>query len=674
MRFITLALIFWASPGCKGKKDKASADKAGEAAAPAEAVPTALAVPPVPVDAHPAQSRVIVLGLSGMDPDWVDRWRRDLPNLDALLAGKVTWRLQTTLPPHSATAWTSMLTGRGPGAHGVLGFFRRDPTTYRPIPALAAVEEASFGADGAVLAPPRGATPPPETPFWDVAASRGMRVKVLFAPWRWPPPQTQGVELLAGEGLPDLRLTNSTFTLYGSDLTPTQEAEDTPGGDLVALTGGRPWRAAISGPSGRDGAPVTVPLQVRVSGADAVELVVGAQDLSVKVGAFSDWITVPFPVGPGTVVSGRVRFFPLEVGDRVRLYMTPVISDAEAPWLALSSPAGWSRELRKTYAEWKGIGWAYDTAALSSGLVPEAVFVMDLRDTMLRRAQVLLGELDRQDAELYVGFLSGIDAASYLFMRLSDPTHPAYDADLARTYGSVLKDTYVEVDRVVGEVRKRMHPGDTLLVVSESGFASWRREVNLNTWLVQNGLLTLAPGLDRSDLNEVSLEGIDWRRSVAYALGTGEIYLNLKGREAQGVVPPARRQKQAEEIAQKLHLLKDDGNPVVKSATLVASRDALGDGPDLLVTFYDGYQSSRATALGRVPISVLEDNLRRWSGDRASSDPADVPGFVATTLTPLPEAMGVLDVGPTALSLLGITPPAGLEGKSWVSVQARPTP
>lgn len=648
-----------------GEPDKAATE---QASAPTE-------LPGPPEDSNPAQGRVVILGLPGVDPDWVDRWRRDLPNLDALLGGQRNARIDTTVPASSAVAWTTFATGRSPGHHGVYGLITRDPKTYRPVHGVFDYEGAAFTADGSLASPPRANATRRGEPFWRPVARAGLRVKLLFVPWAWPLEEPGKVEALAGEGLPDLRLTNSTFSLFATDVTAAAETADVPGGDLVRLTGKGPYTASIRGPDSAGGGVSTLPLSLQPIGVDRVAIQAGEARVEARVGAFSDWLTLAFPLSPKVTAKARVRFFPIEVGERVRVYMTPLTVDPLDPWLPAAAPQAFGREVFTTYGDWKALGWAYDTAGLSSDLVPEAVLAAELRDLYARRARIVLGELGRRDAELFVAVLSGVDAVSHMFMRLGDPSHPAYDDEIAGAYGSLVKEMYAEMDRVVGEVRERLKSGDTLILLSEAGFQSFRREFQVNSWLVERGYLQLAPGVSRTEENAIYKDQVDWRKTSAYSVGAGLVWLNVKGREANGSVPPARARPIAQEIASRL-LEARDGRDAVLSRVLLGEDlyrgEAVSGAPDLVLTFMDGYQPGRATTLGGIPLQILSDNERRWSGDHVASDPTDVQGLLATTLENPPKAPRLVDIAPTVHALLGLQPPADAEGRSWVEVRPRP--
>src|SRR5437879_9905677 len=121
-----------------------------------------------------------------------------------------------------------------------------------------------------------------------------------------------------------------------------------------------------------------------------------------------------------------------------------------------------------------------------------------------------------------------------MLWRLIDPEHPAYDATLASQYGSVLQEFYQQMDQVLGEVLPKLDEHTTLLVLSDHGFAPYRRSFNLNTWLLNNGYITLQS--DANPDNNEPLANVDWSKTRAYGLGLIGLYLKMQSREAPGRV------------------------------------------------------------------------------------------------------------------------------------------
>src|SRR5262249_14310178 len=236
---------------------------------------------------------------------------------------------------------------------------------------------------------------------------------------------------------------------------------------------------------------------------------------------------------------------------------------------------------------------------------------------------------------------------------------------------------YMRADSLVGTLLARCKDGrTTLLVVSDHGFSTFRKAVNINTWLVRNGYMSLSkldPVRDRS-LEDLFGRGtfwpnVDWTRTRAYALALGQIYVNLKGREGQGVVAPgAQYEALREELARKFEALGDAerGAAVVRR---VYRREEIfrgpyfAEAPDLVVGFERGYRVSWQTSLGGIPPDVIEPNERRWSADHCSVDPDLVPGvFFSSRPIASPDAR-IIDLAPTVLARLGIPAPADMDGR-----------
>ena len=220
----------------------------------------------------------------------------------------------------------------------------------------------------------------------------------------------------------------------------------------------------------------------------------------------------------------------------------------------------------KKYGLFKTLGWWHDTWALNEEKIDEGVFLEDLMRTDQMQADFTLDELKNDPPSLLVSIFTGTDSASHMFYRLMDPQHPRYDAELAAKYGDSIQKVYQHMDQVVGDVERAMKPGGTLIIVSDHGFHTWRRGFNTNTWLVENGYMTLKnPGATEKaeNLSELFGQGsffpnVDWSHTRAYALGLGQIYLNLRGREKEGILDLGPgTDKLLEEIRAKLKAFQD---------------------------------------------------------------------------------------------------------------------
>ena len=160
---------------------------------------------------------------------------------------------------------------------------------------------------------------------------------------------------------------------------------------------------------------------------------------------------------------------------------------------------------------------------------------------------------------------------------------------------------------------------------------------------------------------------VDWSRTRAYGLGFNGLYLNLAGREAEGIVDPAEADALMAEISTKLEALEDPQNGERAVLEVYRAKDAYSgertvEGPDLIVGYNSGYGCSDESTLGEITAAVIEDNTSRWSGNHLMS-PRVVPGVVLTNRGIRGEQHDLTDLTATILSHYGIEPLPGMTGK-----------
>jgi predicted AlkP superfamily phosphohydrolase/phosphomutase len=210
--------------------------------------------------------------------------------------------------------------------------------------------------------------------------------------------------------------------------------------------------------------------------------------------------------------------------------------------------------------------------------------------------------------------------------------------------------------------------------VSDHGFHSFRQSVNLDTWLVQQGYMALqgqAPGekkLDDLFGGGQFWENVDWSRTRAYAMGLGQIYFNLKGRESRGIVDPGEEyRKLADELSAKL-LTMEDPKTATKIVRAVYKRDDVYSGEyldnasDLQVGFEDGYRVSWQTALGGSPPGIVYPNMKKWSGDHGAYDYKITAGTLISSRKLVGDTR-IIDIAPTVLKYFGVPIPKDIDGR-----------
>jgi predicted AlkP superfamily phosphohydrolase/phosphomutase len=227
----------------------------------------------------------------------------------------------------------------------------------------------------------------------------------------------------------------------------------------------------------------------------------------------------------------------------------------------------------------------------------------------------------------------------------------------------------------VGQVVERLDPDTMVLIVSDHGFHSWRKSVNLNTWLVEEGYMTLVgqqPGEKKlEDLfgGGEFWENVDWAHTRAYAMGIGQIYFNMRGREGRGIVTPGpEASRLATELTARLRTLRDpdDGTPIVRA---VYGRDDvyrgeyLNNAPELQVGMEDGYRVSWQTTLGGAPPGVVYPNMKKWSGDHGGYDYATTPGVLISNRPVARQEVSIMDIAPTVLKYFAVSIPGDIDGQ-----------
>ncbi len=639
------------------------------------------------VKTRPVEKQVVVLGFDGADPDLLAKWMKEgkLPNLQRLAETGTFRPLGTTNPPESPVAWATFATGLNPGSTGIFDFLKRDPQTYLPELSLVSREKAEFLWDLIPIKAPKVTNLRGGVAFYKAAADAGYKTTVIRMPLEFPPPELPGGKLWSGLGVPDLRGTWGTFFYFGTELTQWDVGDTEFGGKLVRLeVNDRVAQAEIEGPvdpTAKTYQRISAPVTFRLTPTeDAVAIELGGRAEAVAERNWSDWFRLKFRITPLLTISGTCRFYVLQTAPYLRIYMSPINLDPESALVPITSPESFAGELVQKHGLMKTLGWWHDTWALNEEKTDEEVFLEDTFRTMDQQARIVVNELKNDPPSLLVSVFTATDSVSHMFYRLIDPEHPRYDPELAARHGDAILQSYMRMDRIVGEVLAAMKPGGTLIIVSDHGFHPWRKGFNTNTWLVENGYMTLKdPAAPDQPHNLEHLFGhgsffpnVDWSRTRAYALGLGQIYLNLRGREKSGILASGpETDRLLEEVRQKLLAVKDPDTqqPVTQNVSLgreIFHGPRLAEAPDLQVDFRSGYRTSWQTSLGAIPSGIVVANMKKWSGDHCSSDPADTQGILLSNRTVSSPDPSIYDVAPTVLQILGVPPHGKLDGKALV--------
>ena len=429
---------------------------------------------------RPPGKQMVVLGVDGMDPVFVERHRAELPNLSRFRSGMS--RLRTTTPPQSPVAWSTFATGLQPEEHGIFDFVHLDPTSGRTFSSMGESEPPRFAISlGAWTLPlssgrmklfRRGVT------FWELLERAGIPVELIHMPVNYPP---TGTRALSGMGTPDLEGTFGTSVVYTREPANGRL-------DLSIVGPPNPYR--------RDGRKLSASLPVFVDPVEPAMLVEGHdRRYIVAVGEWSPWIRVR--VGP---VRGMIRLYARELHPHIQIYRSPLVADPAEPALSISKSGSFGRDLAARIGPYSTLGIPEDAAGVRQGLLTLDEYLGQSRTVAEEEHRILVDRLEHFRDGLLFFYFSEIDQDSHLL----------WGRDDAR-----LMETYRGVDRAVGLVLDRL-PNATVMLLSDHGFGRFDFAVNLNAKLTD----ARAEGLnavyvkDRGKIADVRRQLLDWRDPI----------------------------------------------------------------------------------------------------------------------------------------------------------------
>ena len=627
-----------------------------------------------------AQARVrrfVILGLDGLEPTLVERFMSEgkLPNFERLKEHGCYLKLGTTAPPLSPVAWSSFLTGCNPGKHGIFDFLTRDKRSYAP--ALSSVRirgprrTLNVGRYRIPLGKPDIRLLRKGKPFWNILGEHGIFSNIIRVPITFPPEEFRGV-LLSAMCVPDLRGSQGTFSYYS---TAADGEEEYIGGEQIRVQrNGDVIRSHLVGPEStftKNGGTLRCPFEVRVNNRDTAQLKVCGQTIKLSKGEYTPWTKVSFKAGLGVKVKGICEFLLLETEPEFRLYVTPIQIDPARPALPISHPTVYATYLSKLLGTYATLGLAEDTWGLNAKVLDDQAFLHQCLEADGERADMFFDALEKVRHGLCVCVVDGPDRIQHMFWRYIDPEHPARGGQGGREHRDAIEKMYLRMDELVGDTLAECDDDKTvLMVISDHGFNSFRRGIDLNYWLEQNGYLKLEP----DGRGQKYLAGVDWSQTKAYCMGLAGVWLNVRGREAQGIVEPSDAAALRQELCHRLTRLTDEQTgQVAIHRVLEAHKIYRGpykaEAPDLIIGYNQGYRVCWEAAIGQPTDRLFHDNTKAWSGDHCI-DPGFVPGILFCNRKINTESPHLTDIAATALDMFGVKVPAHMDGRPLMVANA----
>jgi len=631
--------------------------------------------------------KVIVIGIDGMDPRLCQSMMQagQLPNFAKMTASGGFSSLATSMPPQSPVAWANFINGSGPGSHGIFDFIHRHPHE-QCAPFFSAAETLpgkgywEIGDHRLQLdfwpfnhQPPATVLRRQGVPFWDYLDAAGIPSTFYDLPSNYPPSPSQHGHhrCISGMGTPDMLGTYGTYQHFSED-APAAGLDEGGGKRTRLVFDGDSARVSLVGPENsllKSPCPTTIEFDVhRDRRANAALLELQGHRILLKPGEWSRWVRLDFALStpaplPDQHVRGICRFLLQEVAPNFRLYVTPINIDPSAPAVQLSEPPDFIEDVAGQLGLFYTTGFQEDHKARSNGVFVDDEFLQQATYVLDERLALFEYAVENYDDGLLFFYFSSSDLQSHMFWWNADENaqHPTRSAPEAAKYFGHIQRLYQRLDAIIGDIHDRYGGQATIFVMSDHGFANFGRQFNLNSWLRDYGFL------NPRECSSI-LQDADWSRTRAYGLGINGLYLNLQGRERDGIVEPGEEQdKLLRQLIARLQAVRDfNGQPVIRRvyrAAEIYHGSATALAPDLIVGYARGYRASWATCLGELTPEVLLDNDSAWSADHCA-DALEVPGILCCNQPIRAAQPSLIDLAPSILSEFKLTPPSTMRGKS----------
>ena len=483
---------------------------------------------------------------------------------------------------------------------------------------------------------------------------------------RWPvtfPAEKIKGRMLSGLGTLDIKGFSNSYSFYTSD-NLEKKPEDT--GKIISVRKQEgEIETVVFGPftkRGNDTVEVQAPMRITFNGDQAI-IRVDDSEHEVQVNGWSDWIRVKFKIDFMRDVYGIFKVYLLSVEPQFNMYVTSIQIDPENQMVDITYPKDYGKELAQEVGLFYTLGISEDTKAVNEGRIEKQIFLEQVKDIEESRTKMFWYEFNRFEEGVYAFIFDAGDRLQHIFWE---------NKNLAGNESGIkisdeIENYYIEKDVFLGEVLTKLDNNTSLMVFSDHGFSSFERSVSINTWLVENGYMTLTQEPHEDDPGGL-FKYVDWSKTKVYSFGFSSIYLNIEGRENKGIVDAEKKDKLIDEVIEKLSRLTDPktGERVITNlykGEEVYKGEYTKDAPDIVVGFERGYRMSWENALGGSTLEVFLDNERAWGGDHLI-DKSHVPGILFTNFQIAKESPALINIAPTVLSLLGLDVPSSMEGES----------
>lgn len=363
------------------------------------------------------------------------------------------------------------------------------------------------------------------------------------------------------------------------------------------------------------------------------------------------------------LINVPVTYPPVQIknGYCISDFMTPSVTDHDFTW-----PVELKSEVEELVGEYILDASTSETnfRKMDRESVKERIYKMDeQRFTLLKHF------INTKNCDFIFTVIMGTDRMPHLFYRYMDESHVRYTPD--EKWKDALKDHYKFCDKNIGEIIDTVDDETSIIVMSDHSVQALDNRLNINDWLIQEGYLKLR-SMPESPTPLKKCD-VDWENTMAYGTGyTGQIFLNVKGREAQGCIDPADHDRVLEELAQKIIAVTGPNGEKLDTKVFKAKEVYKGQyakyAPDLFL-YLDNLAWNVSEPVGHSSIYSYDTGLGEDDGGhgRYAIFAMAGPGVPARGKL---EGLSLYDVAPTVLEAMELSIPDEMEGRSLISDKA----
>lgn len=277
-----------------------------------------------------------------------------------------------------------------------------------------------------------------------------------------------------------------------------------------------------------------------------------------------------------------------------------------------------------------------------------------------KRFQVIEYLIKKKPWDFFMFVEMGPDRIHHAFWRYQDPDHHLYVP--GTKFESVIKDYYKYLDEKIGMLLSLIDDNTIVFVVSDHGAKRMKGAFCINEWLRKKGYLKLTQMPSQGTKFEDAQ--VDWSKTLAWGWGGyyARIFLNMQGREQQGIVRPEDYETLREKLVHETKEIKDENGKPMQTIVIKPESSWKGEPPDLMV-FIDDLNYRSAGTIGHDSVFLKEndtgpdDAMHSWDGIFLMYDPRKKIGKEI-------KGLNLLHFAPTILEAIGLPKPQDMEGRS----------